>query len=82
VWDYAEWASEENGNGLFSGYVNAFLKLKAESSGWPPECDTLEKRRAFLREFCEKEGIELDPAKLEDPNEGMRYIAVSAQNID
>jgi hypothetical protein len=58
--------------------VNAFLKLKAESSGWPPECNTAERRHEFLREFFEKEGIELDPAKLEDPNEGMRYIAVSA----
>jgi hypothetical protein len=57
--------------------VNAFLKLKAESSGWPEECRTPEQRLEFLREFAEHEGIELDPAQMEEPNAGMRYIAVS-----
>jgi hypothetical protein len=38
-------------NGLFGEYVNTFLKLKEEASGWPAERTTEEDREHFLQEY-------------------------------
>jgi hypothetical protein len=70
------WGTKAGGNGLFDGYVDKFLKLKAESSGWPALCASAEQRAAYVREFEEREGVALDPAQMEQPNPGLRQIAV------
>ena len=31
------------------------MKIKQEASGWPPECDTNEKKRNYLKEYKEHE---------------------------
>ena len=77
MWEYTEWAQIQDGNGLFTGYVNEFLKIKAQSSGWPAGCQSEEQRAAYLREFAEREGVHLDAAKLAELNAVLRHIAVS-----
>ena len=40
--------SKTGGGGLFSGYIDCFLKLKQESSEHPPWCDTIPAFQNFL----------------------------------
>lgn len=70
VWHYEQWDGE-----LFRRYVNTFVGLKQQASGWPAGCDTHEQRRAYLEEFERAEGIHLDEAQVA-PNPGLRHIAV------
>ncbi|XP_059489271.1 uncharacterized protein LOC132204662 [Neocloeon triangulifer] len=80
IWDYSEIIQYMTGpdgfgsNGLFGEFVNCFLKIKAEASGWPRENMTQEEKDAYVEEFWQIEGIRLDPNKIER-NEVMRYIA-------
>ena len=57
---YEIWHFEKMSRTLFRDYINMFQKLKQEASGWPPGCDTVEQRLAFLRAYEEHEGIRLD----------------------
>ena len=50
------------------------MKIKQEASGWPAECDTEEKKRNYLQEYEEYEGIRLDYDKVEK-NLGLRSLA-------
>jgi hypothetical protein len=81
VWHWESEACIETNNGLFDSYVNLFLKMKQESSGWPSHIlneTNVEKKRElivqYLNEFKEKEGVLLDESKIEK-NEGMRAIS-------
>ncbi|KAL3118367.1 hypothetical protein niasHT_001003 [Heterodera trifolii] len=74
VWDYAEWDDT-----LFSSYVNSFVGLKVQASGWPEGCETEEQRQAFVAEFLRTEGIHLDPTKVAF-NPGLRLIAKTLAN--
>ena len=56
VWHFP--ASRE---GLFAGYVNTWLKLKQESAGWPGWCTDDAQKQEYLRQYKEREGIDLDP---------------------
>lgn len=60
--------------GLFANYVNTFLKSKQEASGFPPECDTEESKRKYIRRYKEKEGIYLEYEKIQT-NPGLRCLA-------
>jgi G:T-mismatch repair DNA endonuclease (very short patch repair protein) len=61
--------------GLFAGYINSFLQLKQEASGWPSECenDDVAKER-YLREYEATEGIALDKNNIVR-NSGLRSVA-------
>jgi hypothetical protein len=62
-------------NGLFSGYVDTWLRLKAEASGWPQNCHTDEQRQQYLQQWLDREGIQLDAQSIL-LNPGLRHIAV------
>ena len=84
VWS---WKHEEGSSSLFKDYINTFLKIKLEASGWPKEtcCDTevdpeltppkglCEHKRAFLDELEQKEGLAIDEKNVRK-NEGLRFI--------
>ena len=59
---------------FFSRYINAFLKLKTEASGWPAWCETEEDKRKYVLAFEKKEGIRLYPDNIK-PNPGLRALA-------
>jgi len=61
-------------SGLFTGYVNTFLKVKQEADGWPSWCKSEEDKLKYIRDYEDKEGIKLDPSKIER-NEGLRSLA-------
>lgn len=60
--------------GLFAKYVNTFLKIKQEASGFPPECVSEESKQEYIRQYKEKEGIYLECDKIEK-NPGLRCLA-------
>ena len=77
-WRY--WA-HQGGHGmeapLFAGYINAFIKMKLEASGWPEQCKSAEDKQRFLAQCREQDGIELDPVELDKGlNPALRQIAV------
>ena len=52
------------GGGLFVDYINTFLKLKAEASGYPSWVRSPEDEERYIQSFRESEGIELDKASI------------------
>ena len=74
VYIYEVWHLKEQSNELFHPYIKTFMKIKQEASGWPAECDTEEKKRNYLQEYKEHEGIQLDYNKVEK-NPGLRSLA-------
>ena len=69
VWDF-----EKGEGGLFAEYVDAWLKIKTEASGWPGDCKTEWEKEDFIERFEEREGIRLDKEKVE-PNPGLKATA-------
>lgn len=65
---------ENSNGGLFAAYINDFLRIKQEADGWPSDCDTEEKKQAFLDEWKNREGIEMRPEKMVK-NAGLRALA-------
>ena len=66
-------------SGLFSGYVNTFLKLKQQASGFPSNISTEEEKDEYIQMYLENEGILLDKELIEK-NPGIRSISKLALN--
>jgi hypothetical protein len=63
-----------NSGGLFAEYVNMFLKLKQESSGYPSWVQSEEDKDRYIEEYRRAEGIALDKASI-SKNAGQRTLA-------
>lgn len=62
---FSQYDGHNPNTGLFTGFINSFLKLKTEASGWPSGLQTQEEKDQFLQDYLDKEGIQLDPAQME-----------------
>ena len=63
------------GSGLFTNFINTFLKIKQESSGWPSWCgDDAVKKAQYIENSLKHEGIQLDPENI-TYNPGLRSLA-------
>ena len=71
VWHFPE---DQRRKGLFAPYVNTWLKHKTEASGWPACCTTDEKKQEYVQQYKDREGIQLDPEKMEK-NPGRKQVA-------
>jgi hypothetical protein len=60
--------------GLFTDYVNTFLKMKQEASGWTEWCQSENDNWRYIRDYHEKEGIPLDYNNIKK-NPGLRTLA-------
>lgn len=71
-WDtVAVYDREEGTEGLFTGFINTFLKLKQESSGWPAWCETEADRQKYVIDYGAHEGIDLNPDNIaKNPGRG------------
>ncbi|XP_055339180.1 uncharacterized protein LOC129588818 [Paramacrobiotus metropolitanus] len=73
------WHWEKMEAGVYAAYMNKFLKVKLEASGWPSWCKTQRQKDDFIRRVKEREGIDLDPeAMLYDA--GRRNVAKNCLN--
>ncbi|XP_052761746.1 uncharacterized protein LOC128204370 [Mya arenaria] len=77
VWHFDEvsqYDPETKQGGLFTEYVNTFLKIKQEASGWPDWCVNEETKQRYIKEYYEKGGILLEYCKIVK-NPGLRSLA-------
>ncbi|XP_067676263.1 uncharacterized protein [Haliotis asinina] len=51
--------------GLFASYINTFLKIKQQESGWPAWCQTEADNQKYVDNYLTNEGIQLDSDKIE-----------------
>ena len=65
---------QDKSNALFKTYIDLFLKIKQESSGWAVQCVTLEEREKYVHEYDGREGIKLDIDAI-SKNSGRRQVA-------
>ena len=61
VWHFTP---EQRKTGLFREYVDKWLQIKQESSGWPSWCQTVEQKREYILNYKEREGIRLDISQI------------------
>ena len=71
VWHFPE---SQRCQGLFAEYVNKWLKIKQEASGWPKNCTTEEKKAEYIQEYLEREGVDLEPENVVK-NGGRKQVA-------
>lgn len=76
VWtyDFTTYDPETGRNCLFTGFVNTFMRIKIEASGYPRGCDTDEQRDAYIKHCADVEGIFLDKGNTKF-NEGVRQCS-------
>ncbi|XP_054272493.1 uncharacterized protein LOC128992778 [Macrosteles quadrilineatus] len=72
LWEYKV-ATYENG-GLFTDFINKFLKIKQEASGFPSWCETEEDKDQYFEDYFKKEGVQLEKDKI-IKNGGLRSLA-------
>ena len=77
IWHYKETTMHDSATktgGLFTDYMEQFLKLKQQASGFPDwvKCD--KDKSEYVNSYYEHEGILLDPSKIEK-NPGLRALA-------
>uniref|UniRef100_T1IGU4 DNA-directed DNA polymerase n=1 Tax=Strigamia maritima TaxID=126957 RepID=T1IGU4_STRMM len=63
-------------NGLFKEYIDVFLTLKQQASGYPADCLD---EKAYMQDYFENQGILLDPSKIEK-NVGLRTLSKISLN--
>ena len=74
------WPSSEQHNketksgGLFADYINTFLKMKQEASGYPAGVITQQEIEEYVDNYFQHEGIQLDVSRIEK-NPGLRSLA-------
>lgn len=74
IWEYKVSQLGEGSLGLFGSFMNKFLKIKQEASGWPPNCISTEQQHEYMKEYFEREGIELEKEKIQK-NSGLRSLS-------
>ena len=76
VWHFektSKYDKEKKSGGIFTSYIDMFLKGKQESSGYPSNVITENEKDEYIKDYYENEGILLDKSKIK-LNEGMRSI--------
>lgn len=76
AWEYKiiQLDAKTANEGLFAGYINTFLKIKTEASGFPSWCTSSASRKQYIDDYYAHEGILLDETKIKK-NEGYRSLA-------
>ena len=74
-WNETSQFNRETGeSGMFAGYIDMFLKLKQEASGWPDSVTSEKDKAQYLSDYKEREGIVLDKENIKK-NPALRSIA-------
>lgn len=62
---YEIWHFPQSSETLFKAYIDTFLKIKQEASGFPPDCVSKEQKQAYIHDIYQREGIMLDLLEVE-----------------
>ena len=76
VWHYPEssqYNKDTQEHGLFSEYINTFLQMKQEASGWPDWVQTDDQKQTYISQYYDTEGISLNAENVAY-NGGLRSI--------
>lgn len=81
TWEYKvlKYDKLKNEPGLFSEYIDFFLKMKTESSGYPDWVQNDHDKDKYIADYFEKKGISLEKDKIES-NSGFRTLAKALLN--
>ena len=71
---YEIWHFDTVSDQFFKGYVNNFLEIKQEASGYPSWCQPDSEKEKFIRDFKKTEGVRLYPSSIQK-NPGRRAFA-------
>jgi hypothetical protein len=75
ILDWSQTASVKEDSSLFAGYVNAFLQIKQQASGWPRDCaNDLDAQQRYVTQYQQEENIHLDPTLMRKSN-ALRSLA-------
>jgi DNA polymerase type B, organellar and viral len=77
VWHFPQMAVYDPSTGrkgLFEDFMNKWLRIKQEASGYPADCVTINQKEEYIRLYLEREGITLDKGRI-TPNPGLRSLA-------
>ena len=77
VWNYTKFSVYDpvtKTGGLFTRYIDTFLKIKQEASSWPEWVKSEADADKFIDSYFEKEGIKLNPDDIIF-NQGLRSLA-------
>ena len=77
--EFEKYNVETKKGGLFTEYINTFLKMKQEASGYPQEVTTEKEKKEYCEKYFEHEGIRLDTDKIQK-NAGLRSVAKLSLN--
>jgi hypothetical protein len=58
------WHFPQTSQHLFAAYINTFLKLKQEASGFPDGCETPQQQQDYINDILQREGIAMNPADI------------------
>nr|XP_055068853.1 uncharacterized protein LOC129450248 [Misgurnus anguillicaudatus] len=58
------WHFPQSSETLFCEYVKTFLQYKQEASGYPAHVVTEQDKQAYIADYFEKEGIQMNPDKI------------------
>lgn len=71
---YEIWHFPQSSQTLFKAYIDTFLKIKQEASGFPLDCESKKQKQAHIHDIYQREGIKLDLLEVEK-NPVKRIIA-------
>ena len=71
---YEVWHFDDTCQGLFRDYVNTWLKIKQEASGWPKDDMSEQAKQDYIQKYFEHEGIQLEYDQIKK-NPGLRTLA-------
>ncbi|KAL5010933.1 hypothetical protein ScPMuIL_013238 [Solemya velum] len=77
IWHFdtvSQYDSASKTGGIFTAYVNTFLRVKQEASDWPEWCNTENDKQKYIQQYYEKEGILLEYENIKK-NPGLRSLA-------
>ena len=77
VWHFQEVAQYDpitKSGGMFTDYINKFLKIKQEANGLPKWCKTDDDKRKYIQDYYDRKGIWLNANNIKK-NPGLRQLA-------
>lgn len=82
IWEYklCKYNKKTNEPGLFSEYIDAFLKVKVEASGYPEWVKNETDKDKYIQQFLENESILLNKEQI-SKNAGLRTLGKALLNF-